>query len=245
MEIRLEELSLNAWPSHQTTVTGGWLLRFADGYTRRANSILPLYNTETAEYEKKVVLCESEYTRRGLPVVFKMNSHPSLSSLDAYLSELGYKKEVLTSVQTVELSNLTLNNPPSVQLTVEPSTAWLAAVSMNAKLAPNQIDALKKILGNIIPKHIFASINDGERTIACGLGVVEQNYIGLFDILTDEAFRKRGLATDIIHKILTWGMQNGANNSYLQVIKTNTPAIALYNKLCFAESYQYWYRVKP
>ncbi len=39
----LEELSLNAWPSHQTLLLDGWIIHLANGYTRRANSVNPLY----------------------------------------------------------------------------------------------------------------------------------------------------------------------------------------------------------
>ena len=38
----LEELSMNALPALQTMLYGGWVLRFANGYTRRANSINPI-----------------------------------------------------------------------------------------------------------------------------------------------------------------------------------------------------------
>ena len=35
----LEHLAFNAWPALRVVVQGNWLLRFADGYTKRANSI--------------------------------------------------------------------------------------------------------------------------------------------------------------------------------------------------------------
>ena len=43
MITRLEEYSANAWPSQKTLFVEGWALRFAGGYTRRANSVLPLH----------------------------------------------------------------------------------------------------------------------------------------------------------------------------------------------------------
>ncbi|MDB5085123.1 MAG: family N-acetyltransferase, partial [Bacilli bacterium] len=35
----IEELTLNNWQPLQTMLYDGWLLRFAGGYTKRANSV--------------------------------------------------------------------------------------------------------------------------------------------------------------------------------------------------------------
>ena len=43
----IKELAVNAWPSLQTLLDG-WVLRFANGYTRRANSVNLLYPSEQA-----------------------------------------------------------------------------------------------------------------------------------------------------------------------------------------------------
>ncbi|WP_110933203.1 GNAT family N-acetyltransferase [Paenibacillus bouchesdurhonensis] len=56
MSLRIEELALNAWPALRTIVHEGWLLRFADGYTKRSNSIeqgyVGLYDIVTAKEER-------------------------------------------------------------------------------------------------------------------------------------------------------------------------------------------------
>ena len=43
----LEELSLNALPSLENIFLDGWVVRFANGYTKRANSVNPLYALPT------------------------------------------------------------------------------------------------------------------------------------------------------------------------------------------------------
>ena len=35
----IEDLSLNAWPSHQMQIYDGWILRFSYFYTHRTNCI--------------------------------------------------------------------------------------------------------------------------------------------------------------------------------------------------------------
>ena len=73
----IEELSMNAWPALQTMLYDGWVLRFANGYTRRANSVIPLYLSERETVEK-IKVCEKVYKDQGLATTFKMTaeSHP-------------------------------------------------------------------------------------------------------------------------------------------------------------------------
>jgi hypothetical protein len=54
---KIEEVSINAWPSLQTNIYDRWIIRFAKGYTKRANSINPLYHLGV-EVDKKIDYCE-------------------------------------------------------------------------------------------------------------------------------------------------------------------------------------------
>src|SRR5947208_1902118 len=99
----VEELALNAWPCLQTIYYDGWLLRFADGYTRRANSVNPLY-TSSIDLGAKIRYCEETYRSRGRDTVFKLTSAAQPENLDSILAEHGYREEALTSVQTLDLS---------------------------------------------------------------------------------------------------------------------------------------------
>ena len=41
---KIEELSMNAFPALSTVLVNGWILRFSDGYARRANSVNLIYD---------------------------------------------------------------------------------------------------------------------------------------------------------------------------------------------------------
>lgn len=57
----IEELSLNHWQSLSTLLYDGWVLRFADGYTKRANSINPIHYS-TCNLTIKIKECENIYS---------------------------------------------------------------------------------------------------------------------------------------------------------------------------------------
>src|SRR5690606_3335236 len=105
---RIEELSLNHWPALVTMARGGWLLRFADGYTKRANSVSAIYGEEGGEeeLEERIAWCERRFAELGVPAVFKMTPFDRPAGLDGLLDKRGYEKKDTTSVRTVELAGL-------------------------------------------------------------------------------------------------------------------------------------------
>jgi ribosomal protein S18 acetylase RimI-like enzyme len=239
----IEELSLNSWPSLQTVVYDGWILRFAHGYTRRANSVNPLY-VSTLEVEQKISFCESLYESKNLPVTFKMTGQVHPSDLDERLASHGYQKDSPTSVQVLDLDSATLDEWPEVNLEEELSEEWLDHFCHMSSISGINRDTLRKILTSIIPRHCFVSLRLEGQIAACGLGVLQAEYVGLFDIVTNAAYRRRGYGTQIVKTILAWGRQNSARHAYLQVMLNNAAGLHLYSKLGFTEMYQYWYRIK-
>ena len=77
------------------------------------------------------------------------------------------------------------------------------------------------------------------------MGVAQNAWIGLYDIVTDVTYRRQGHGQRLVGQILAWGKRQGAQTAYLQVMTDNAPALALYGKLGFREIYQYWYRMCP
>ncbi len=238
----IEELSLNAWASLQTVVYDGWILRFSNGYTKRANSINPIYGS-TEDLDYKLQYCEDIFLARNLKPVFKMTKSVYPESLDAILEERGYTSIDHTSVQLLSLSEL--RNPVihTVRFDQELTDEWLNQFCMLNNQKANKT-TMKQMLSLILPKTCFVSLYDSDTLVGCGLGVLERGYLGVFDIVTDLRHRNRGFGEQLMLNLLKWGKDNGAEYAYLQVMLNNAPARRLYSKLGFQESYRYWYRLK-
>lgn len=239
----IEEYSMNAWPAIQTALYDGWILRFAQGYTRRANSISPLYPSRL-ELDEKVAFCEQIYRARGLRVIYKLTTAMEPAGLDEALAEKGYLWDAPTSVQTLELSEVWEQPDTPLSMSTSPTEPWLASYISLAGIAAQNQAALRQILMAILPDKCFASIQEGGETIACGLGVRQGPWMGLFDIVTAAPRRNQGYGKRLVAGLLAWGWKAGAGRAYLQVMGNNSPALSLYASLGFREHYQYWYRVK-
>lgn len=251
----LEELSLNAWPGHQTLLYDGWLLRFAGGYTRRANAVHPLYESSgVIPLEEKIKSCEEIYASKGLPVIFKLTPACRPPELDQILAARGYSQFDLVSVQTAALAAISLEFPQS-----DPKKAaetevfqdsilsqdWLPAWLSLSNTAPDHFTNVEKLLSNIGPDRCFMRLERAGQPVAAGLAVYERGHVGLFDIVTDINSRRQGLGKRLVIELLRWGKSKGADTSYLQVLGLNTPAVQLYSTLGYKEVYKYWYRIKP
>lgn len=243
MEIILyEELSMNAHPALKTQLYDGWILRFSNGYTNRANSVNPLYKS-ALPIEEKLDFCKDIYSSQGLPAVYKITPH-SAKDLDGILDTCGYEKVTPTNVMVKKLTTADFYGFKSI-ITDKIDVGWQESYfRLNGITDDIKIKTGKAIQDGILNKTFCASVKEREVTAACGLCVIERGYAGLFDITVDQDCRRRGLGFDICSSLLASASRDGAKFAYLQVVADNAPAVALYKKLGFEFYYQYWYRVK-
>lgn len=234
---------MNALPSLTTKLFDGWILRFSEGYTAKANSINPLYES-MYELNYKIKYCEEKYTMRDLPVIYKL-TEDTPKKLDNMLALKNYKYRSESKVMTLSLSNITIPIQPNVTILKKADTKWLNGFYMlsNTKDEVKQ-DIISKIINSIHNDVICVYIELNNSIIACGLGVVERGFVGLFDINVASYYRRKNFGTQICFSILREAIKLGAYMAYLQVVSANKPALKLYKKLEFIEQYKYWYRVK-
>lgn len=241
---RIEELSMNALPALDTNLYDGWVLRFSNGYTKRANSINPIY-LSSIDVKSKIKAVEQQYLSRGLQVVYKITEYSYPNDLEESLKKAAYRMEGETSVQVLELDNYSEKQTTNVEIFNGVTDKWLSSFYMLNGVEEIHRPILRKILQRINGITYYALITGEKGTVlSCGLGVLEGEYIGLYDIVTNREYRNRGYGTEVLHSLLNLGREQGAKYAYLQVVSNNLPARKLYSKLGFVEKYKYWYRIK-
>lgn len=239
METFIERLSLNAWPALETIDHEGWLMRFAGGYTKRANSVTPLEHLDDA-LARKIDYGETVYRARQQAPIFRLPSCVQPAALDRELRARGYAKLDPTQVMSLALEKST-HRCESLQLSS--STAqWLECYDEIHPLSIDERTLHEAILIRIRGQRCLASVTQDENIVACGLGVLESNALGLFDLITHPDHRRQGHGTKLLQGLLGWGSARGANLAYLQVTQANTSAAALYRRAGFVPIYSYWYR---
>lgn len=244
---RLEEMTLNTWPALETIVRDGWLVRCAGGYTKRANSVSSLYGAaeETmAAMEQRVRCCERDYMDRGLAPAFKLTPF-SPAALDRLLEQLGYDTVEPSQVMLLDMEQLS-GTPvhATVQCRQAYESDWLDAYARLSGMTARSRSVAEELLRRTGARRFFFSLDVEHATVACGLGVIQDDTLLLYDIVTDAACRRRGYGEQLVQAMLRRGQEEGAVRCALQVVQANEAANRLYAKLGFRTIYDYWYRVK-
>jgi len=238
---QLERMMFRAWPSFEADDYDGWVLRYADGYTKRANSVNPHFGS-SLPLAAKIAHCESYYRERGLPTIFRLTPFSQPEDLDNALAKLGYETLDPTLVMTCSLDAVPGEETGS--RVVVSGDEWFSIFDELRKYETFDRRAHRRIVESAEGEHFFAVIADGGDLRACGLGVLIDNAIGLFDLFTSESHRGHGYGSSVVRSILQWARDREAKKGFLQVHSQNASARRLYARLGFEVAYPYWYRIK-
>ncbi len=241
----IEEAALNAWPALQTNFYDGWLMRTANRYTKRANSVTPLYDAiGILPLDEKISHVEAFYRNEQQRPIFRLPSFVELDGLDGRLADLGYQKLDLTSVQTLDLSYCGAIG--SDRACILPSysgmESWLGSFHQLSGDHRTDVETHQRLLENILGETCYMVLMVEGEVVACGLAVESGGLVGIFDVVTAPEHRRKGYGLELMEALLEWAVNTHAHHAYLQVMLDNQPALTLYKKLRFKELYRYWYR---
>ena len=236
---QIEQASRAAWRALEEEHIANWILRFANGYTKRANSVNVIDDC-SANIEQTIDACEKAYAARGLPPIFRITPLAP-PELDHALARRDYQQIEPSRVLVLDLENR-LTQPATNARNLD-LDAWIRAYCQLTQSSIEKHQTHREILrANPAPKFL-AVIEHAGQPVACGLGVLTDDYFGIFDVVTDAQQRNRGYGRALMSNLLHWARDRGATRAYLQVTSANAPARHLYAKLGFADAYEYWYRI--
>ncbi len=245
----IEELAANAWPAEVNQTLDGWRLRFADGVTSRANSVWPNADGGHVPLAERLDLVEDFYAGHGIPPCYQITPAARPADLDTVLAARGYTTHSFTLVETAALAEVvaaTLPRPDvRIDLADRLSADWLAVYRAVEDVSEHALAVRRGILRRIGPRVGYALARlDGE-AVGVGLGVVERGWLGVFCMGTAPAARRRGVGASVLGALAAWACGEGATQAYLQVVRANAAARALYEGAGFAPLYEYHYRQRP
>lgn len=236
-----EELSLNSHPALQTQFYDGWILRFSNGYTNRANSVNMIYES-TIDIETKIDECERRYWGNNLPCVFKILDG-NADILDGVLSTRGYSVVTPTSLMSMELKDVSFDKSDSI-IKDKVDEEWFDTyIRLSNYTDSVKIDTMKQMIRLVKNKAIYCLVKDGDRNVACASAVIERGYMALLNVVVDKELRGNGFGKKLCQSIIAAAKEAGAHTAYLQVVDDNIVAVNLYKQLGYKICYSYWYRV--
>ena len=239
---RITRLAPETWPAIESWDYDGWVLRFARGYTKRANSITPLA-PGSRPVEEKIAACEATYEARRIPAVFCLPSTADIDALDQTLAARGYRKLDKTSIRVMPLG--AAPPAPESEPEIQPAltAGWLDIVAGWNGFSPAERAGFLAIAGGIRAPTAFALLRRAGAPVAAGIAVLQDDLVCFHAIITAPEARRQGFGRTLMLGLLRWAQSAGADTAYLQVVKSNAPALRLYNELGFGrEIMRYHYR---
>ena len=143
---RLEELAFRGWPALETRDRAGWRLRFANGYTKRANSINAL-GTDAQTDLSTLQGLEAAYRARNQAPVWRLSplAPPAIGDI---LAGRGYRTIERSLLQVCPL-HAGFSADPDVRIYPQPTPAWIEAFAAHSPVRPAHRDVMRRMLAAI------------------------------------------------------------------------------------------------
>lgn len=230
------------WVPAATEVVDGWRLGFSGGFTRRANSVLPL--GAPADLTATLDRVEARYAAAGLPAVFRLCS-AAPAGLGEALAARGYAAVADTDVLVRDLAA-----PPPVPAhpgvrvvgAERPDEAWLSGW-LGVKAGGAAVDrelARRVVTGS--PARYLTAFGPGGSVLGVLRAGLAEDWTGLACLVVAPEARRRGIGRLLTRAALAAAASAGARRAFLQVEVANDGAAHLYAGEGFRPAERYGYR---
>jgi len=243
--LRIEEAGLNALQTQRQLFFDGWVLRLSPAKAKRARSVNPHFGS-SLPLDAKIRRCETLYAAHSLPALFRMTPFAQPKNLAASLDRRGYEVFDPTLVQLIALDGVrNVEARRDIELVRPSLTDFVESIGELRRSSPTERAAhLERLCCTPLALYALLARVDG-RAVACGQVAIDDGLAGIYDMMTVDECRGRGLGTAIVRALLQWAKEQGAMHAFLQVNADNEAALAVYRRFGFETTYTYHYRARP
>ncbi|NEX92914.1 GNAT family N-acetyltransferase [Caulobacter sp. 17J65-9] len=235
----IERATLAALPPRALVEDDGWLLAANDGAIGRVNSVVPL-DEGRDHLADKLDRAFAFYADAGLPPAFRVSPFAG-PGLEAALGARGLRPEQPTAVMVADTAAVaeTLAVIAPAERVATPDEAW-RAVFLGAGFDP--VEGARRAATLVrATDAAFAQVRADGETVAIGALGFGAGWAGIHGMRTAQAWRRRGLALQVLATLVAAASERGVGRLFLQVEEANAVAIALYARLGFVTAYRYSY----
>lgn len=239
----LEELMVGGMPGLEQEWFGRWLLRAANGYTGRANSLLPL-GDPGVPLSDAMAFVERWYDARGLSPLVQLfgpaGFDPAADDIGAWAVEHGWTVFQKTLVMTASSAALAGAAVPDVRVDIrtEPDELWRSGTTTREQ---EHAETFGVILERISDQAFLTVTDDDGAVSAIGRMAFNAGWAGVFAVHVQPALRGRGWGRAVMAAAGREAVARRARSTYLQVSADNTAAVGLYESMGFVTHHEYWY----
>jgi ribosomal protein S18 acetylase RimI-like enzyme len=235
LSLRIREIEIAAaktWPAANQETLGEWVLRATGKFTMRANSVLVLGEPDQS-LDSAIARVISFYEAHSLPAVFHIPL-PTYQDLDRYLEEKGWLLKTRALVMVADIDN--------PQLSERSNYSWTIAETFDDEWLQLQNDFGVSDIMKSAPA-TYASLKVDGALAAVGRAANFGDWTVLTRLFVHPDFRRQGIGTELISRLLHQAQNKGASKALLQVDEKNAPAIRAYEQYGFRTHHSYCYRV--
>jgi GNAT superfamily N-acetyltransferase len=232
----LEEISNSTWQADREVHYGKWIARLSQGFTVRANSVLPRgagpFGEPLEAIERSIDFIQNLYKEAGLTPAFVLPL-PVYSELDSLLHLQGWTQKLVVQY----LVNESVTIKPEARDDVifshsrSPQDHWLR-VQGDENLLPI-MSRTPALYGAIHHKGVIVGV--GRIAVVGSWSIVSRLYIV-------PEYRGKGLSKFLMNNLTHAAFIEGATKVFLQVDALNTVALALYESMGFRYHHTCSYR---
>jgi N-acetylglutamate synthase len=234
---RIEAASTSTWSAEQVASFGGWTVSATSGFTRRINSATTIGSADVSAATGSEI--ETWLGERGVPMTIRVTP-----LVDAETAEGARRNWDLVDVDPTPVMTKRVrprSGATHVELVNPSEDDFVGDVFALNGRDPIFAPQWRGIVGRLRDSAVGLWIPG----IAVGLATISDGVCCVYSLAVHPERRRSGVATDVMAAAEGWAAGSSADLLALQVMGTNTGALALYRHLGYRASYEYTYLERP